>query len=216
MSTSVKIVAETSQAVLAGGPKKYDHVFDNIPRSFFYFEDSAIILAFDADASDVWRSENDGKDWKKVGDVSGKAIDMVAHPFDAEKAVIFSANKEHWSTNNRGKTWKKFKVERPISYRQRPPLSFNAQNKDYALYAGRDCDEINCPDMVRPLGLAPLEFSRANLHPGRLIIRRTGLTVTRNCSRKIPIAVYLPAAASSSLKPPIPRCSVLLTETTSI
>jgi len=147
-------------AVLAGRPKKDEKVFDFLPRTLFYFEDSAIILALDADARDVWRSEDDGKDWEKVGDVSGKAIEMIVHPFDTEKAVILSADKEHWSTNNRGKTWKKFEVKLPISYHQLP-LSFNAHNKDYALYAGRNCGlDQSCTDVVWRLGLASsLEFS---------------------------------------------------------
>jgi hypothetical protein len=144
--------------VLAGKPEVHKETFDNLPGALFYFEDSPVILAFDPKGSDVYRSDNDGKNWEKIADVSGKAFDIMEHPFDKERAVIFGEGKTHWATKDKGKSWKKFDVELPISFRQ-SPMSFSAAEPGYALYAGRECDPddffgVSCRDKVWRQGFA--------------------------------------------------------------
>jgi hypothetical protein len=141
------------KAVFAGKPEVHKSTFDNLPSVLFYFEDSSVILAFDPKGSDVFRSDNDGATWKKIEDVNGKAFDIMEHPYHKEKAVIFGDGKTHWATKDKGKSWKKFDTALPISFVQ-PPMSFSAEDSDYALYSGRECDpgdpfRGSCRDKVR-------------------------------------------------------------------
>jgi hypothetical protein len=109
-------------------------------------------LTFDPKAGDVWRSDDDGMQWRQVAEVKGKAYDIMEHPFDKEKAIILTIGKEHWATEDKGETWNRFQVELPISFRQ-SPVVFNANNTNYALYSGRQCDPsdffgLSCVDKV--------------------------------------------------------------------
>ena len=138
--------------VCAGKPKVIDRTFPYLPSALFYFEDSPVILVFDPKGGDVWRSENDGNDWKQVPEFKGKAHDIMEHPFDKEKAVVFTQGKEHWVTKDKGASWSKFEVELPASIRQ-PAIVFNANNTNYALYSGRECGAndffgTSCKDKV--------------------------------------------------------------------
>ena len=141
------------QVTLAGKPKVFETTFGHMPSSLFYFEDSSVILALEPDGKNVYRSDNDGKDWDVVDEVKSKALDMYQHPFDKEKAVVFGEGKEHWKTSDKGKSWKKFKTELPLSVLQQP-LSFNANKPEYVLFAGRECESdtffpLGCVDKVR-------------------------------------------------------------------
>lgn len=107
---------------------------------------------FDPKAGDVYRSDNDGQDWTSVEEAKGMALDMMEHPFDKDRAVIFTVGKEHWTTKDKGKTWKKFSVDLPMSVRP-SPMVFSAANSNHVLYAGRECDpddffSLNCRDKV--------------------------------------------------------------------
>ena len=143
------------QAVLAGKPVVHDTVFESQPDALFYFEDSSVILVHDSgNSKSVWRSTDDGKGWTQIEEVKGKAFDIMEHPFDKNRAVIFGEGKDHWVTNDKGEHWKKFTAEFPVSFHQ-VPMVFNAANPDYALYSGRECtmDEllpvVTCRDKVR-------------------------------------------------------------------
>lgn len=137
-----------------------------------------MLLTFDPKGRDVYRSENDGKDWTNIDDVKGKAVEFVQHPFDKDRAVIFSDGKDHWATKDKGKTWKKFTVDLPVSIRQMP-LAFSAANPDHVLYAGQQCDPddiwgYNCPDKVGYLRLGVRGIRVADLVLCRPSTRRIG------------------------------------------
>lgn len=143
------------QGALAGKASVHKTTFKNLPTALFYFEDSPVLLTFDPRGNDVYRSGDDGRDWTIVEEVNGKAVEIVQHPFDKDRAVIFGSRKEHWATKDKGKTWRKFEVDLPVSIRQFP-LSFSAVNPDHVLYAGQECDPgdfwgLNCVDKVRHL-----------------------------------------------------------------
>ncbi|KAA8896294.1 hypothetical protein FN846DRAFT_910817 [Sphaerosporella brunnea] len=123
----------------AGKPEVHKEKFDYLPAALFYFEDSPVILAFDSQGSNVYRSDNDGKNWNKISDVEGKAFDIMEHPYNDDRAIIFGEGKTHWVTKDKGKSWKKFDVPLPISFRQ-SPIAFSAADPNYALYASRECD----------------------------------------------------------------------------
>ena len=138
----------------AGKPKVIDRTLPNLPSALFYFQDSPVILVFDPKGGDVWRSENDGKDWKQVPEVKGRAFDIMEHQFNKEKAIVFTQGKEHWATKDKGASWTKFEVELPVSIRQ-PAVVLNSNNTNYALYSGRECSPndffgTSCRDKVWP------------------------------------------------------------------
>ena len=113
-----------------------------------------MILTLDAHAKNVWRSDDDGKSWKKVNGVpDGDAWDITEHPFDKKRAFIFGEGKEHWYTEDRGVKWHKFKSEVPLSLIQLP-LAFHAEEPEWILYSGRICEDeddifgISCKEVV--------------------------------------------------------------------
>lgn len=114
-----------------------------------------MILAFDPKegfggdgVGDVLRSDDDGKTWIEVPEVKGKAFGMTEHPFNKERAIIYSEKKEHWATKDKGKTWHKFETELVPSVYQLP-LNFNSDNPDYVLFSGTECSQIGrCRDNV--------------------------------------------------------------------
>lgn len=84
------------------------------------------------------------------------AVDIQEHPHDPKRAVILGVGNTHWATKDRGETWQEFKTKYPTSSAQ-APLAFHAENPDYVLYAGRNCEEEDfwelCEDNVsRNLG----------------------------------------------------------------
>lgn len=128
----------------------YEKTLATTTRALFYFEDSTVILAFDPKngVGDILRSDDDGKTWDEVPEVKGKAVSMNEHPFDNQRAIVFTDKKEHWVTKDKGKSWKKFEVELALSLHQ-SPIAFNSKNSDYALYSGTECDSMRrCRDKV--------------------------------------------------------------------
>ncbi|KAF8248414.1 Oligoxyloglucan reducing end-specific cellobiohydrolase [Wilcoxina mikolae CBS 423.85] len=152
-------------------PKFVVSTFANLPGALFYFEDSPIIMLFDPKAGDVWRSVNDGQEWEQVMEVKGNAYDIIVHPFDKEKAILFTNGNQHWVTSDKGQNWNKFEVELPISFRQ-SPMVFNGNNTHYALYSGRKCDPgdtfgLSCVDKTyytKDWFQSGVKFLSANTH----------------------------------------------------
>lgn len=115
--------------------------FNSLPSTLFYFVDSSVILTFNQHDGIVWRSEDDGKHWNKIDDFKEMVIDIMPHPFDNEKAAVFSSGKTHWVTSNRGKSWEIFQAPLPVSFQQ-SRMTFNAKNTKYVLYMGIHCEEL--------------------------------------------------------------------------
>lgn len=60
--------------------------FDNMPKRLFYFPHSEVVLYFESNANNVWRSENEGKEWHKVDGVpDSSCASLIEHPFDEQK-----------------------------------------------------------------------------------------------------------------------------------
>ncbi|KAF8468863.1 hypothetical protein BDZ91DRAFT_847692 [Kalaharituber pfeilii] len=115
--------------------------FDHIPQSYFYFEDSPVILSLEQETGILWRSDNDGEKWSKVDDIpEKKALDIYVHPFDPKAAFLLTKGKTQYVTNDQGKSWKTFETELAPSLK-RNPLSFHSQKKDYIIYTGMECTQ---------------------------------------------------------------------------
>lgn len=123
-------------------PRISKYKLDNPPANFFYFDDSEIIILHDREAGIILRSENAGENWEKVDDIkNGTAWDVQPHPFDNTVAYVLGQDKEHWITNDRGKSWTTFTTKAPpLLFRQ--PLSFHATDSKKVLLHTQSCTGI--------------------------------------------------------------------------
>ena len=90
----------------------------------------------------MYLSEDEGKSWKLAdGPTKGDAYMLVPHPHDVKQAYILSAQRTHWRTTNRGKTWQQFKTPEPPAVRAGAPLEFHADPKhwDHIIFTGKKC-----------------------------------------------------------------------------
>ena len=89
------------------------------------------VLYHDAIARNIWRSDNEGKEWKVVEDIPlGESWNLVEHPFDTTivsalslisrytnqggvQAFVLTKEKRHYRTINRGLSWQSFDVPSP-------------------------------------------------------------------------------------------------------
>ena len=135
-----------------------------------------MILYHDPVERNVYISENEGKSWKKIPAVEGRAVLLVEHPFDNRmvrhhwpscykqsliskdrlfQAFILTEGKKHYRTSDRGKLWQSFEVDIDLSL-TRNPLSFHADKTKggMILYQGTKCKTSfpwgkDCEDQVR-------------------------------------------------------------------
>ncbi len=111
-------------------PRISKHKFDNSPAAPpLYFEDSDTILILDL-VGNVVITDNAGETWAPVtGPPAEAAWDLILHPYSKQTAYIWGKESRHWVTEDRGKTWRSFKVEGyPVP--KRSPLSFHAGDPD--------------------------------------------------------------------------------------
>ncbi|KAG4306353.1 hypothetical protein PORY_000341 [Pneumocystis oryctolagi] len=107
--------------------------------SYFYFDNSTVILYHDTIENVIWRSSNEGASWSKIKNISPKEAKLlVKHPFNSSMAFVLGENTEHYYTVNCGLTWKKFSTELPFS-KEGSPLNFNSANHNYIIYMGETC-----------------------------------------------------------------------------
>ncbi|KAI8333656.1 hypothetical protein BC941DRAFT_473408 [Chlamydoabsidia padenii] len=114
--------------------------FDALPEKMFYFKDSDVILWLDGNSHSLYRSENHGQEWNKISDIDGQAQFLYEHPYDSEKAYVLGSHRQHWKTEDRGKTWISFETPvEPATSSQH--LSFHAQRTNYVLFTGFQCNK---------------------------------------------------------------------------
>ncbi|KAG8888141.1 vacuolar protein sorting/targeting protein PEP1 [Tulasnella sp. 332] len=115
--------------------------FKNQAQRIFYFDDTSIVLIHDPVAMTLYRSDNEGKDWKEIEMLRGKTLGFVPHPHDNRYAFVLTKGKTHYRTTNRGETWQAFEMPlQPALVSS--PLSFHADKDKYGhiLYQGTKCE----------------------------------------------------------------------------
>ncbi|KAG5518984.1 hypothetical protein PMAC_002515 [Pneumocystis sp. 'macacae'] len=110
--------------------------------SYFYFDNSTVILYHDTIDRVIWRSNNEGVSWIKVKDIPHKkALLLIRHPFNNSMAFVLGKHTKHYYTTDQGLTWNEFVTELPFE-RDRIPLNFNSANSNYIIYIGTDCSDL--------------------------------------------------------------------------
>ncbi|KAI9297111.1 hypothetical protein K502DRAFT_313437 [Neoconidiobolus thromboides FSU 785] len=114
--------------------------FKEAPQSLFYFRESDVILYLESESNNVYRSDNEGKTWNLLKDISKKEITTIyRHPYDNDKAIIATSGKEHYLTQDQGKTWKSF--EAPVLPASKSStFLFNSKKPEYIIYLGSKCE----------------------------------------------------------------------------
>jgi hypothetical protein len=126
------------------------------------------LVYYDQVQGTVYISADEGASWAPARDLPGGQIStVIPHPFNNRivrpqlcrppraltpcQAFALTDGKEHWRTDDRGKTWRSFKVPAPPAWVASPLAFHSDREKDgYILYQGRVCDwGFVCHDEVR-------------------------------------------------------------------
>lgn len=123
---------------------KFEHPLLDI----FYFEDTDILLGFDARGGKVYRSTNAGEDWKVVDDAGQEEIwDVYPHPWDRDRAYILGTGHTHWVTTDQGETWRKFVTDvTPNQFRQ--TLVLHGRDPKKGIFQGQSCANWECNEVA--------------------------------------------------------------------
>ncbi|KAL1837500.1 hypothetical protein VTJ49DRAFT_3728 [Mycothermus thermophilus] len=139
----------TPLAAKNDGPTMHLTTFNNIPRNLNYFDDSDVVLFQDPEDNNVYRSEDHGAKWERVKDVpEGKAFLLYMHDFDPKRAYILTEGYTHYRTDDRGKTWQKFKTPALMSMFRGDILQFHASDPDRIIFNAMACEGILCQEVA--------------------------------------------------------------------
>ncbi|KAL7747853.1 vacuolar protein sorting/targeting protein PEP1 [Sorochytrium milnesiophthora] len=134
------ILADVTTVYGASTPTAKLTKFDAGPSRLMLLKDSDVALMLDSGLSpSVWRSENRGRDWKKL-DIAGlngrerAARILIAHPFVPSTLFLLTSDKTHYKSINGGAHWQPFDAQLPYSGGN--PLAFHAEHPDLILYQG--------------------------------------------------------------------------------
>ncbi|KAH8820392.1 hypothetical protein F5884DRAFT_763859 [Xylogone sp. PMI_703] len=123
--------------------------FKYAPVSVQYFANSEVVLFYDEIEHSMYRSEDAGASWDLLKDAGeGKVVEYLMHPFDEERAYVFSSERKHWVTGDRGKTWREFDAGAPQPSMYREALSFHADDPDRIIFNGMDCEGLFCGEVA--------------------------------------------------------------------
>ncbi|TPX07022.1 uncharacterized protein E0L32_011090 [Thyridium curvatum] len=131
------------------GPAFHVNDFKHIPTSLSYFEDSDVILFHDVSEGNIYRTDDAGVSWNRVGDIAqGVAARLVMHEYDRSRAYVMTDATSHWRTEDKGKTWQSFSTDAEVNIFQPEPLGFHAGDPDRMLFNGMRCKGIFCDDVT--------------------------------------------------------------------
>ncbi|KAF9188563.1 vacuolar protein sorting/targeting protein PEP1 [Haplosporangium sp. Z 767] len=110
---------------------RYIHEQDTV----FYFPDSDVAML--KLESHAYISDNDGKDWKEV-DVEGIVTGLQRHPYDKSSAVIGTAGRKQYLTQDRGINWDllELPLESSSTSLQLNPWSFHPTEPGWMIFLG--------------------------------------------------------------------------------
>lgn len=127
-------------AAAADGPTFHKTTIEHPPFNLNYFEDSDVVLFQDERNGTVFRSEDAGSTWHLVQDIeAGRALQLVMHPYDHQRAFVLTDGIHHFKTTDRGKSWQSFLADTEMSIYRAEVLNFHAGDPDRIIFNGMDC-----------------------------------------------------------------------------
>lgn len=133
------------------GPTIVATEFKDPPSSLSYFKDSNVILFQEAYGRTIWRSADGGTTWSKAEGIEHeKAVALVMHEYDPNRAYVLTASDTHWKTHDRGETWQTFSTGAYTSDFADSIgrwMKFHADDPDKILFTGMECEGL-CEELV--------------------------------------------------------------------
>lgn len=115
LAISILLLSFFALARKPQGPTITTTKFGTRPVNLFYFDDSDTILFHDIDTGDVQSSYNAGKTWTVVEGPDGQmrhAAQMIQpHPYNNKTAIVLTAGKTQWITEDAAQSWRPFQVD---------------------------------------------------------------------------------------------------------
>ncbi|KAI2616437.1 Oligoxyloglucan reducing end-specific cellobiohydrolase [Hypomontagnella submonticulosa] len=133
------------------GPTIVATKFETPPTNLHYFEDSNVVLFQEAFGRTIWRSTDGGATWKKAEGIDHeKAVALVMHQYDSNRAYVLTRSSHHWRTHDRGETWQEFFTDAYLSDSRDAIgqwMKFHATDPNKILFTGMECQAF-CEDLV--------------------------------------------------------------------
>ncbi|KAI0110034.1 Oligoxyloglucan reducing end-specific cellobiohydrolase [Daldinia grandis] len=133
------------------GPIIITTPFEDFPDNLHYFKNSNVVLFQEISGRTIWRSTDGGASWAKTEGIEhDKAVALVMHEHDPNRAYVLTRGNVHWKTHDRGETWKTFSTDAYLSNSEdavaRRWMSFHADDPDKILFTGMECQGF-CEDL---------------------------------------------------------------------
>ncbi|KAI0478720.1 vacuolar protein sorting [Xylariaceae sp. FL0804] len=126
--------------------------FDSLPAELKYFENSNVVLFQEAWGRTVWRSADGGATWAKADGIDhDRAIAVVMHTHDPDRAYVLTLGSKHWRTHDKGETWEQFSTSADTSDFMSTFgrwMVFHADDPDKILFTGMECLGFSCEEFV--------------------------------------------------------------------
>ena len=132
-----------------GIPKIKRTQFESIPFDVKYFEDTDVVVVLEQ-AGKLWRSNDGGIEWHKADNIDqGNIASFWMNPYHKDWAYAFGAKGKHWVTNDKGKSWREFKLPDHVKpTRFRWPLSFHAYDPEKVILKVQECGKLGCEEFA--------------------------------------------------------------------
>jgi photosystem II stability/assembly factor-like uncharacterized protein len=125
-------------------PEIHKFQSNSLSHALAYFDDSPIVM--NLNNKELFRSENDGKEWKKAID-SSDIINIHVDQVKTDRAFAFTSGKDHYVTDNRGKSWRKITLDiDPASNYEK--VDVNYKIPDEVIFSFSHCDANGCTSEV--------------------------------------------------------------------
>ncbi|KAI1079421.1 Oligoxyloglucan reducing end-specific cellobiohydrolase [Whalleya microplaca] len=148
----VTLLSTASTVSAKGNPTIVVTEFENPPANLNYFKGSDVVLFQEAYGRTVWRSTDAGATWSQADGIDhSKAVALVMHEYEPDRAYILTSGNVHWKTHDRGETWTTFFTDAYTSDFTETIgrwMTFHAEDPDKIMFTGMECEGFFCEELV--------------------------------------------------------------------